>query len=114
MGTITVGPTQLPVLSTGTTVTGTRTDGVPDVELHCTDPSVGTGLQPGAGQTGVVVTGVSITNCTNGIFVPAGGGLTLRGSWIGRSRTGTTAGNTVNGFGALAGARHRRRRTIRR
>ena len=104
-GTITVGPLQLPALSTGTAVTGTRgEDGVPDVELHCTDPSVGTGLQPGAGQTGVAVTGVSITNCTNGVFVPAGGGLTLRGSWIGRSRAGTTNSNTVNGVGALAGA----------
>jgi parallel beta-helix repeat protein len=105
-GTITLGPMQqLPMLSAATTVTAPRTNGVPDVELHCTDPSVGTGLQTGAGETGVVVTGVSITNCTNGIFVPADGGLTLRGSWIGRSRTGSTGGNTVNGFGALAGAR---------
>ena len=104
-GTIAIGPTQLPMLSTGTTVTATRNDdGVPDVEVHCTDPSVGTGLQAGAGQTGVVVTGVSITNCTNGIFVLADGGLTLRGSWIGRSRTGSTGGNTVNGVAAIAGA----------
>jgi parallel beta-helix repeat protein len=104
-GTITLGPMQqLPMLSTGTTVTATRTDGVPDVELHCTDPSVGTGLQAGAGQTGVVITGVSITNCTNGVFVLPGGGLTLRGSWIGRSRTGTTAGNTLNGVAAIGGA----------
>ena len=104
-GTITLGPLeQLPMLSTGTTVTVTRTNGVPDVELHCTAPSVGTGLQAGAGQTGVVITGVSITNCTNGIFVLAGGGLTLRGSWIGRSRAGTTAGNTANGVAAIAGA----------
>ena len=102
------------MLSTGTTVTVTRTNGVPDVELHCTDPSVGTGLQAGAGQTGVVVTGVSITNCTNGIFVLAGGGLTLRGSWIGRSRTGSTAATPSNGFGAFAGAQHRRRRAVRR
>jgi len=104
-GTITIGPAQLPMLPTGTTVTAPRTDGVPDVELHCAAPSVGTGLQAGPGQTDVVVTGVSITNCTNGIFVLAGGGLTLRGSWIGRSRTGTTAGNTANGVAAIAGAR---------
>jgi parallel beta-helix repeat protein len=97
--------TQLPMLSTGTTVTATRTNGVPDVELHCSDPSVGTGLQAGPGQTDVVVTGVSITNCTNGIFVLADGGLTLRSSWIGRTRAGSTSVNTVNGFGALAGAR---------
>ena len=103
-GAIDIGPAQLPMLSTGTTVTATRTGGVPDVELHCTAPSVGTGLQAGAGQTGVAITGVSITNCTNGVFVLAGGGLTLRGSWIGRSRTGTTAGNTANGVAAIAGA----------
>lgn len=96
--------TQLPELSTGTTVTATRTDGVPDVELHCADPSVGTGLVVGTGQTGVAVTGVGITHCTDGIDVLENAGLTLRGSWIGRTRTGSTDGNTGLGVGALAGA----------
>jgi titin len=103
-GTITIGPTQLPVLTTDTTVTGTRTNGVPDVELHCADPSVGTGLQAFTGHTGVVITGLSITHCTNGVFVLANAGLTVRGSWIGRSRTGSTDANTSNGVGALPGA----------
>jgi hypothetical protein len=50
-GTITL-PTQLPALTSGTTVTATRTSGVPDVELHCTDPSVGTGLRSPAQSSG--------------------------------------------------------------
>ena len=103
-GTIDIGPTQLPVLTADTTVTGTKTGGVPDVELHCTDPSVGTGLQAFTGETGVIITGLSITNCTNGAFALANAGLTVRGSWIGRSRAGTADGNTGNGVGALAGA----------
>jgi len=103
-GTIAIGPMQLPPLAADTTVTGTRTGGVPDVELHCIDPSVGTGLQPGTGQTGVVITGLSITHCTNGIFVVSGAGLTVHGSWIGQTRAGATDANTLNGIGATTPA----------
>jgi titin len=103
-GTITISTTQLPSLAADTTVTGTRTGGVPDVELHCSDPLIGTGLQPAPSATGVVVTGLSITHCTNGIFVVPGAGLTVRGAWIGQTRAGAADANTVNSIGAAAPA----------
>ena len=84
--------TQLPPLSSDTTVSG----GVSDVELHCVDPAGKTGLQAGNGQTGILITNVSITNCTNGVYVLPGGGVELRGSRI--------EGNTTNGVAADAGA----------
>ena len=114
-GTITIGSTQLPALATGTTVTATRTDGVPDVELRCTDPSLGhTGLQAGAGQTGVVITGVSITNCTNGVFVLGGGGLTAA-RLVDRPESHRDARRQhAQRRRGLGGREHRRRRTVRR
>jgi parallel beta-helix repeat protein len=90
--------TQLPELSSDTTLSGTATNGVPNVALKCPlmSPTGATGLQAGAGQTGILITNVSVTGCTNGVFALADSGLELRGSWI--------HGNAGNGVAALAGA----------